>query len=1018
MKSLVFLAWALVVPSSAIAQGAIAGVVRSSAGNPVQGAKVDAASPSLIERTRGASTDAAGRYRLENLPPGLYRLTITAGNLGTRQFDGVEVTGASTATVDAVFDLAERTSETVTVTGRSPAIDTATAERHITVDGALVAALPTARSYNSLVVLVPGVLTNTNDVVTGPATASFPIHGGRTNEGRLWLDGLTIGSPPSGNSATTVALDLGTAEEVTFTTAGGLGEVETSGVVMNVISKSGGNARHGSLFVSGTGGALQSDNLTPSLRSQGVSSPAPLSGVYDVSGTFGGPIAGDRLWFFVNGHSGGSRRDSTNVSYNLNAGDASQWLYAPDSSRREYSDRRFEDGGGRLTWQMTPRQKVSALVSLQSLCRTCTGATPGLSEPPRVSPEAVGVLGRPLYVSQVTWSSPRTNRLLVEAGFGSTYFGVGNFERDPNPTRGLIRVAEQCASGCAANGDIPGLVYRSQDFSVAYTGSYLWKATASYVTGSHSLKAGYQHTLMTDDRTWSTNDQNLTYRLNNGVPNQLTESISPWVNDARAAWDGLFVQDQWTRGRLTLQGALRFDRSYSWFPAQTEGPSRFLPTPIVIPETRGVDSYKDLTPRMAAVFDLTGHGRTVIKASLGEYLEGAGVTGTYANSNPTLRLPQTTSVFGTAGVTRAWTDANHNFVPDCDLLNPGAQDLRASGGDLCGVMSNTNFGSNLLTNQFDAALLSGWNVRPSDWDLSVSLQRQLGARSALDVSYTRRWFHGFSVADNLAASPSDFTEFSLAAPIDPRLPGGGGYLVPGLYDVNPDKVGQVSNLVVDSSRFGQWSQRYDGVDVTLNLRLSDRFVFIGGTSTGQTVADNCAVRTQLPELATTTTGTSPFGAGNATSAVTPVSPYCHAAYGVLTQFNALGTYTVPKLEVQTSATLQSTPGAMLAANYAAPDSVVAPSLGRHLSGNAANVTVNLIAPGTMYGDRVNQLDLRVGKVLRFGRTRTLVALDTYNVLNSSAVLTYNSTFVPGGTWLQPLTVLTPRFFKLTAQVDF
>ena len=106
---------------------------------------------------------------------------------------------------------------------------------------------------------------------------------------------------------------------------------------------------------------------------------------------------------------------------------------------------------------------------------------------------------------------------------------------------------------------------------MAYTGSYLWKATLSYVTGSHSVKVGYQHTLMTDDRTWMTNDQNLTYRLNNGVPNQLTESISPWVNNARAAWDGVFVQDQWTRGRLTLQGALRFDRSYSWFPQQRKG---------------------------------------------------------------------------------------------------------------------------------------------------------------------------------------------------------------------------------------------------------------------------------------------------------------------------------------------------------------------------------------------------------------------------------------------------------------
>jgi hypothetical protein len=119
-----------------------------------------------------------------------------------------------------------------------------------------------------------------------------------------------------------------------------------------------------------------------------------------------------------------------------------------------------------------------------------------------------------------------------------------------------------------------------------------------------------------------------------------------------------------------------------------------------------------------------------------------------------------------------------------------------------------------------------------------------------------------------------------------------------------------------------------------------------------------------------------------------------------------------------SATFQSKPGAMLAANYVVPNSDVKSSLGRDLSGNAPNVTVNLVAPGTMYGDRINELDFRVGKILKFGRSRTVLALDVYNALNSSAVLTYNNAFVPGGTWLQPVTILTPRFIRLTAEFEF
>src|SRR6185436_13799189 len=137
----------------------------------------------------------------------------------------------------------------------------------------------------------------------------------------------------------------------------------------------------------------------------------------------------------------------------------------------------------------------------------------------------------------------------------------------------------------------------------------------------------------------------------------------------------VFAQEQWTRDRLSLQAAVRLDRAGSWFPEQRLGLSRFLPEPIVVPETRGVDSYADMSPRLGVVYDLTGKGRTAIKMSIGRYLEGAGVQGIYANTTPTLRMPQTTMVFGTAGVTRSWIDENGDLVPDCDLAVTGAQDL-------------------------------------------------------------------------------------------------------------------------------------------------------------------------------------------------------------------------------------------------------------------------------------------------------------------------------------------------------
>jgi hypothetical protein len=132
----------------------------------------------------------------------------------------------------------------------------------------------------------------------------------------------------------------------------------------------------------------------------------------------------------------------------------------------------------------------------------------------------------------------------------------------------------------------------------------------------------------------------------------------------------------------------------------------------------------------------------------------------------------------------------------------------------------------------------------------------------------------------------------------------------------------------------------------------------------------------------------------------------------------LGTYTIPKLDVQISGTLQSLPGQQLAANYTVASAVVQPSLGRPLSNNAANVTVNLITPGTLYGDRINQFDFRIAKILRYGRTRTNIGLDLYNALNSAAVQTYNQAFVPNGSWLTPTLVLPSRFAKIGVQIDF
>jgi hypothetical protein len=146
------------------------------------------------------------------------------------------------------------------------------------------------------------------------------------------------------------------------------------------------------------------------------------------------------------------------------------------------------------------------------------------------------------------------------------------------------------------------------------------------------------------------------------------------------------------------------------------------------------------------------------------------------------------------------------------------------------------------------------------------------------------------------------------------------------------------------------------------------------------------------------------------------SPYCRTQEPFLTSFRGLATYTVPKVDVQASLTWRSDPGEELRADYVVTSAVAQPSLGRPLS--SGNVTVNLIEPGTLYGDRRNNIDLRVAKIVRLAGIRSQFAVDVYNLMNTDSINTYNMGFVPGGAWLTPATISPARYVRLNATIDF
>ena len=250
----------------------------------------------------------------------------------------------------------------------------------------------------------------------------------------------------------------------------------------------------------------------------------------------------------------------------------------------------------------------------------------------------------------------------------------------------------------------------------------------------------------------------------------------------------------------------------------------------------------------------------------------------------------------------------------------------------------------------------------------------------------------------------------MTTPTDSRLPGGGGYVVNNLYNVVPSKFGLTSNNITDANNFGSQYMHYNGFLVNFTARNMHGLTLQGGVNTGKTVQDDCAIRNALPELVTTAfAGTNPI--------VAPLNPYCHVDPGFITKANAIASYIIPKVDVLIASTFRTDQGAPLSVTWNAPTAtVVNPALGRTISGGAATAAIVINAPGNIWGDRVNELDFRFGKILKFGRMRINAGIDVYNILNQAAVLSYNQTF--GASLLAPTAVLSPRFMKLSAQIDF
>jgi len=251
-----------IVPTVVFAQGSsITGIVRDTSGAVLPGVTVEAASPELIEKVRSAVTDGTGQYRILDLRPGIYSVTFTLPGFASVRREDFELRGDFVATLNADLKVGAL-EETVTVSGESPIVDVQSIKKTQTLDLNMIQSIPTARGYAAVMLLIPSMVTTGGtipNVQLSPGMIVFGGRGGRQNEGQSQLDGLGTGAAINGGGVSGYG-QLENAQEVVMTTAGGLGEVEVGGPVVNMIPKTGGNTFQNHFYGSGMSGWMQSDN--------------------------------------------------------------------------------------------------------------------------------------------------------------------------------------------------------------------------------------------------------------------------------------------------------------------------------------------------------------------------------------------------------------------------------------------------------------------------------------------------------------------------------------------------------------------------------------------------------------------------------------------------------------------------------------------------------------------------------------------------------------------------------------
>ncbi len=981
-------------PSTAWAQSAFAGIVRDASGAVMPGVTVEAGSPALIEKVRSAVTDENGVYRIIDLRPGTYTLTYTLAGFNTVTRQGVELGSNFTATINVELAVGQL-QESITVSGATPVVDVQSNVKQQVLSRDVLDAVPTAKTIQGLGQLVVGVTLNAPDVGGSRAMQQtyFAIRGQGGAKTVVLVDGLMTNGL-MGDGAVQAYHNEAMTQEAVYQTAGGSAETLTGGVNMNLVPKDGGNEFHGGFKFAKSPADWQGDNLTDRLRSLGVSGVDRIANFYEVNVEQGGPLVRNTLWFYGAYRKAQYDKPIANTFVTPAGVPFPQGFRDcqnnPGSCEQGVSDEKMDNPVVRLTWQMSEKNKVAAYMDRALRLR---GHAMGARTDPRT---ASVIWNTPTFATgSLKWTSTASSRLLLENGFS---FNRERYDNLYQPGILAERNTDDWYRNVRKDDTSTQLLWNASSAQLGnYPDRYNLQSAASYVTGSHNFKVGvmYQWGFF---RRYNNANADLYQTYNNGAPLRVTVLNTPLeVQEDLDANLGIYAQDSWNLNKLTINYGARFDYVKQRIVGQTAQIGRFANVPayddIVLPV------WSNVSPRLSVVYDVTGTGRTAVRAGYNKFVTAA-TTGFAQLYNPTALTSQQLP----------WTDINGDDIAQgergCAYLTPGCE--------INFTNLPVNFGVRSLA-QFDPGL-----KRPYQMAFNAGITQEVMPGVSVSFEYFRSDFKNITMRSNSLRDINSYDPVDVVSPLDGE--------VIRVYTVKPAFSSSVANIDSTSSDMKRW---YNGFDLGFNARMRRGVRAFGGVNIERSLNNTCVAAASDPnrlaycdqsesgipwqkQFKATVVYPLPWYGISVSMALQNLNGYVTGtaaqAYGGFTagtgfdRPNGLATFwqVTPTMRYAPGCTGPCTPGALVIPNLAAS--------------GAATLNVPLVAPETEHTPRINQLDLAMSKRFEFAGISVLPKLDVFNALNSDDYTGVATAQFGAATYHQPSVILQGRIIRFGADV--